>query len=369
MIGASPDPFIEVASMHRLLPVSAAALLAVTLALGLSCTRPELDAAAPSPPPNSPGGSGVGVKGVETADPLPSWNEGPTKRALRAFVTAVTDKSGPDYVPPAERIAVFDNDGTLWIEQPIYNQIIFAQDRARELAPRHPHWKEQQPFKAALDNDIARMRKMNAKEFFALVDATHTGMSSTDFDSIVKDWFAVAKHPRFDKLYTQLVYQPMLEVITYLQSKGFKTFIVSGGGLDFMRGYSERVYGIPPENLIGTSVKLKWEQGDKGPILLRLPALFFYDNEEDKPIGIQLHIGRRPLIAFGNSDGDLQMLQWTAAGKGKRLMLLVHHDDAKREYAYDRDSPVGKLDKALDEAHRRRWNVISMKDEWRSIFP
>lgn len=305
----------------------------------------------------------------QSKDPLPSWNNGPTKKAILEFVRAVTDKSSPHFVPASERVAVFDNDGTLWCEQPIYNQVVFAMDRVRELAPKHPEWKEQQPFQAVLEKDEARLRRMNAKDYFELIEATHTGMSSTDFLTIAKDWLGSAKHPRFNRLYSQLIYQPMVEVIAYLQSQGFKTYIVSGGGLDFMRGYAEHAYGIPPENIIGTSVKLQWTPGKEGPILLRMPGIFFYDNEQDKPIGIQLHIGRRPLIAFGNSDGDIEMLQWTAAGKGKRLMAFVHHDDAKREYQYDRESPVGRLDKGLDEAAQHGWNVISMKNEWRTVFP
>jgi phosphoglycolate phosphatase-like HAD superfamily hydrolase len=306
---------------------------------------------------------------AQTIDPLPSWNEGPSKARILAFVQAVTDKSDKDFVPPAERIATFDNDGTLWCEQPMYVQMAFLLDRVKELAPKHPEWKTQQPFKAALERDFKALAAQGEKGAMQLVAATHTGMSSEAFNRIAGDWIATARHPKFKRPYTELVYQPMLEVLAYLRANGFKTFIVSGGGIDFMRPWTERVYGIPPEQVVGSTGKLKYEMRDGHPVLMRLPGIDLIDDGPGKPVGIQTHIGRRPIAAFGNSDGDLQMLQYAAAGGGPRLMLIVHHTDAEREYAYDRKSPVGRLDKALDEANARGWTVVSMKTDWKKIFP
>jgi phosphoglycolate phosphatase-like HAD superfamily hydrolase len=304
-----------------------------------------------------------------TAQPLPSWNEGPAKARILAFVQAVTDKSGKDFVPPAERIAVFDNDGTLWCEQPMYVQMAFVLDRVKELAPKHPEWKTQQPFKAVLERDFKALAAQGEKGVVQILAATSTGMSAEDFNRIAGGWIASARHPKFKRPYTELVYQPMLELLAYLRANEFKTFIVSGGGIDFMRPWTDRVYGIPPEQVVGSTGKLKYELRDGRPVLMRLPGIDLIDDGPGKPVGIQTHIGRRPIAAFGNSDGDLQMLQYTAAGAGARLMLIVHHTDAEREYAYDRKSSVGRLDKALDEANAKGWTVVSMKTHWKKIFP
>ncbi len=307
--------------------------------------------------------------GPALADSLPSWNEGPAKQAIIKFVQAVTDKSNPNYVPPEQRIATFDNDGTLWCEQPFYFQGFFAFDRVKALAPQHPEWKERQPFKAVLENDMKALAGSGEKGVGEIAMTTHVGMTTAEFEKVVRDWLATARHPRFKRPYTDLVYQPMLELLTYLRENGFKTYIVSGGGVEFMRPWSERVYGIPAEQVVGSSVKLKLMMRDGKPVLMRLPEIDFIDDGPGKPVGIQKFIGRRPIAAFGNSDGDHQMLQWTAAGEGPRLMLLVHHTDAEREWAYDRPSPIGQLDKALDEALTRGWTVVDMKRDWKRIFP
>jgi hypothetical protein len=311
-------------------------------------------------------------------DRLPSWNDGNTKHAILDFVKKMTAKGGAAYVPPTQRIAVFDNDGTLWTEQPMYVQLAFALDRVKVLAPQHPEWKDQQPFKAVLDGDMKAQAEAGEKGLVELVMATHAGMSTEEFERIVKDWLATARHPRFKRAYTDLVYQPMLELLAYLRANGFKTYIVSGGGVEFMRPWTEKVYGIPPEQVVGSSIKLKYIfdggaapnwAGSKPPVLERLPEINFVDDNVGKPIGIQQFIGRRPLLAFGNSDGDKQMLEWTAAGSGARLMGLVHHTDGTREYAYDRDATFGRLEKALDEASARGWTVVDMKTDWKVIFP
>ena len=303
------------------------------------------------------------------ADPLPSWNEGQAKQAIIKFVQAVTDKSSPQYVPPEERIAAFDNDGTLWAEQPIPFQVFFTFDRVKALAPQHPEWKERQPFKAILENDIKALAASGEKGAMEIMMTTHAGMTTGEFEKIVKDWFVIAKYFRFKRPFTDLVYQPMLELLAYLRENGFKTYIVSGGGVEFMRPWTEKVYGIPPEQVVGSSVKLKLEMRDGKPVLMRLPEIDFIDDGPGKPVGIQKFIGRRPIAAFGNSDGDHQMLQWTAAGESPRFMLLVHHTDAEREWAYDRQSQIGRLDKALDEAQRRGWTVVDMKKDWKRVFP
>jgi hypothetical protein len=303
------------------------------------------------------------------SDPLPSWNDGAAKQALVGFVSRVTKQGSPEFVPVAERIATFDNDGTLWSEQPIYIQLAFALDRVRELAPRHPEWKAREPFKSVLAGDLKKALAGGEKALLEIVMATHSGMTSDEFAGIVARWFATAKHPKYARPYTECVYQPMLEVLSYLRANGFKTFIVSGGGVDFMRVITEKVYGIPPEQVIGSYGKLEFELRDGKPVLARKPGVGFIDDGPEKPVGIQHHIGRRPIAAFGNSDGDQQMLEWTAAGPGARLALLVHHTDAAREVAYDRASHVGKLDKALDEARAKGWIVASMKDDWKAIFP
>jgi hypothetical protein len=303
------------------------------------------------------------------AEPLPSWNEKQAKRAIVDFVQRVTSDGGPDFVPMQKRIAVFDNDGTLWIEKPMYVQLAFALDRLKALALTHPEWKDKQPFKAALEGDLKTVAAGGEHALLELIMATHAGMTTDAFARVVKDWLATAKHPRFYRPYTELVYQPMLELLTYLRANGFKTYIVSGGGIEFMRPWTEKVYGIPPEQVIGSSIKTRFELSDGKPVLVRLPEINFIDDKAGKPVGIHMHIGRRPIAAFGNSDGDLQMNQWTTAGSGARFGLIVHHTDAEREYAYDRQSSVGRLDKALETAKRQGWTVVDMKQDWKRIFP
>lgn len=306
---------------------------------------------------------------ADNADPLPSWNDGPTKQAIESFVQKVTDKGGPDYVAPADRIAVFDNDGTLWVEQPAYVQLIFGLDRVKELAPEHPEWKDRQPFKAAIEGDMKTLAASGEKGIAELIMASHAGMTPSEFQKIVGDWLAVTKDKRFQRKYTELVYQPMLELLAYLRDNDFTTYIVSGGGIEFVRNFSEPVYGIPPAQVVGSSIKTKYEVVDGVPTVMRLPETNFVDDKTGKPIGITQHIGQRPLAAFGNSDGDFQMLEWTTAGEGPRFGLIVHHTDAEREYAYDRDSHVGRLDKALNAAVENGWIVVDMKDDWKQIFP
>jgi len=302
-------------------------------------------------------------------DPLPSWNDGPTKQAIESFVQKVTDQDGGDYVPPQDRIATFDNDGNLWAEKPVYFQLLFAIDRVKALAPEHPEWKDQQPFKAAIEGDMKTLAASGLKGVAELVMASHAGMSPAEFQKIVGDWFATAKHPRFKRGYTDLVYQPMLELLAYLRDNGFTTYIVSGGGIEFVRNFSEDKYGIPPAQVVGSSIKTKYEVIDGVPTVMRLPDMNFIDDKEGKPIGITQHIGQRPIFASGNSDGDYQMLDWTTSGEGPRFGLILHHTDAEREYAYDRDSSVGRLDKALDAAQDKGWVVIDMKNDWKEVFP
>jgi len=301
------------------------------------------------------------------ADPLPSWNEGASKQSIVAFVQAVTNQNGPDYVAPTDRIATFDNDGTLWAEQPLYIQLAFAVDRVKALAPEHPEWRTTQPFQAVLEGDREALGAAGVKGLLELVMATHAGMTSEEFDRIAKEWFATARHPRFNRPYTDLAFQPMVELLGYLRANGFKTYIVSGGGVEFMRVISEQLYGIPPEQVIGSSGKTRYELRDGVPVLVRLPELDFFDDKDGKPTAIQKFIGRRPLAAFGNSDGDHQMLQWTAAGSGRRLMGLVDHTDAEREFEY-RVSSMGRLENAAVEAQQRGWTIVSMKDDWKRIF-
>ena len=306
---------------------------------------------------------------VAQTDPLPSWNDGPAKQAIVAFVTDVTRKGSPDFVPPAERIATFDNDGTLWIEQPIYVQFAYALDRVKALAPQHPEWKDTQPFKAVLEGDMAALAAAGEKGAVEIVAATHAGMTPEEFRQTVTEWLSTARHPRFGRRYDELVYQPMLEVLTYLRANGFKTYITSGGGAEFIRAFAEERYGIPPEQVVGSRIVTKFERRDGRPILFRLPQVDFVDDGPGKPVGINQGIGRRPVAAFGNSDGDLEMLQWTTEAGKRRLGLVVHHTDAEREYAYDRQSHVGKLDKALDAATVDRWTVVDMKRDWKTVFP
>jgi phosphoserine phosphatase len=306
---------------------------------------------------------------ARAADPLPSWNDGKAKQSIIEFVAKVTKPGSPDYVPIPERIATFDNDGTLWAEQPLYVQLRFALDRVKALVPQHPEWKTKQPFQKLFNTPKEENVAVTEHELMEMVMATHAGMTTEEFEKIVKDWIATAKHPTTKRLLSEMVYQPMLELLAYLRANGFKTFIVSGGGIEFMRPWAERVYGIPPEQVVGSSIKTKLEVRGGKPVLVRLPEVNFIDDKAGKPVGIHEHIGRRPLAAFGNSDGDLEMLQWTAAGSGPRFCLYVHHTDAEREWAYDRESHVGKLDKGLAEAKANGWTVVSMKDDWKAIFP
>jgi phosphoglycolate phosphatase-like HAD superfamily hydrolase len=301
-------------------------------------------------------------------DPLPSWNDGPAKTSITDFVAKVTKEGSPDFVDPAKRIAVFDNDGTLWAEQPMYFQLAFALDRVKALAPQHPEWKDKEPFKSILAGDVEAALAGGEKAAMELVAATHSGMTTAEFEKSVVDWVAAAKHPKSGRYYTEMVYQPMLELLAYLRAGSFKTYIVSGGGIEFMRPWVEKVYGIPPEQVIGSSGKTKFEMRDGKPVLVKLPEVGSIDDKEGKPVNINLHIGRRPIAAFGNSDGDLQMLQWTAAGGGPRFCLIVHHTDAQREWAYDRESHIGRLDKALDEATKSGWTVVDMKTDWKEVF-
>jgi len=311
---------------------------------------------------------------AQAADPLPSWNDGSTKQAILSFVKEVTHKSGPKYVEPEDRIATFDQDGTLWVSHPLYTQAMFALDRVRELAPKHPEWKNKEPFKAVIAGDREAMANFTESDWELIVAATHAGMTTEQFLGIVKDWLVKAKHPKFKRPYTELVYQPMIEVMDYLRANGFKTYIVTGGGQEFVRVYSEQIYSIPPEQVVGSSILTKYEYKDGKPILMREPKVFFIDDHAGKAIGINLFIGKRPYAAFGNSGGDREMLEWTQAGDGARLMMLVYHDDAEREYAYGPagglpDTKVGTFTQALmEEAKKRGWVIISMKNDWKRIF-
>ena len=311
---------------------------------------------------------GVLLAQPSTAQPLASWNDGAAKQAIVAFVKQVTTPGATTFVEPAERIAVFDNDGTLWSEQPVPFQFVFALDRIRALAPQHPEWKDKEPFRSILAGDIKAALAGGEPAAAQLMTVTHAGMTTDEFGAQVRGWLASARHPRFGHAYTDLVYRPMLELLAYLRNNGFKTYIVSGGGVDFMRVWCEEVYGIPPEQVIGSQGKLALEVRDGKPVLVKLPQIDLLDDREGKPVGIHKHIGRRPLAAFGNSDGDLQMLQWTVAGTGPRFAMLVHHTDAEREWAYDRAWRISPLDKALDEAHAKGWTIVDMKRDWKSVF-
>jgi hypothetical protein len=308
------------------------------------------------------------ITAAPAQDALPSWNNTAPKKAIIEFVEKVTKEGSADFVPPAERIATFDNDGTLWAEQPMYFQLYFALHQVKLLAPQHPEWKTQEPFASLLKGDIEATLAGGEKALLEIVIATHAGMTTEEFEKSMRDWIATAKHPETGRLLTEMVYQPMLELLAYLRANGFKTFIVSGGGIEFMRPWTEKVYGIPPEQIIGSSGKLKFEMRDGTPVLVKQPEINFVNDKQDKPVAIHSQIGRRPIAAFGNSDGDLQMLQWTAAGSGPRFCLYVHHTDAEREYAYDRESYIGWLDKGLDEAKAKGWTVVSIKDDWKRIF-
>jgi phosphoserine phosphatase len=306
---------------------------------------------------------------ANAADPLPSWNSGPAKQAIVDFVAAVTDESGKDYVAPAERIATFDNDGTLWVEYPMYTQVLFAFERVKKLAPQHPEWKTKQPFKALLAGDMKTVGASGMKGLMEIILATHSGMTATEFSQEAGTWLRTAQHKKFKRLYTELVYQPQLELLEYLRTNGFKTFIVSGGGIAFMRPIGEKIYGIPPEQVVGSSVVAEFKYQDGKPVLVRQPKINFVNDKAGKPVGIYQHIGRRPLLAFGNSDADIQMIEYTMAGEGRRLGLFVHHTDAEREYAYDRKSHVGTLEKALDRADAMGWIIVDMKKDWKKVFP
>ena len=310
----------------------------------------------------------VATTPVRAAGPLASWNEGPAKARIVAFVEATTGQGGKDYVAPSDRIAVFDNDGTLWSEQPMYFQLAFAIDRVKALAPAHPEWKTREPFKAALEGDMKALAASGEHGLLELVMATHAGNTSEEFARIVRDWAKSARHPTFRRPYTELTYTPMRELLDYLRANGFKTYIVSGGGVEFLRVFAEELYGVPPEQVIGSGIKAKYEVRDGGPVIVRLPEIDFIDDKAGKPVGIHKFIGRRPIAAFGNSDGDVEMLEWTTAGPGPRLGVLVHHDDAGREFAYDRTSPFGKLDRGLDEARTRGWLVVSIGNDWRTVY-
>jgi haloacid dehalogenase-like hydrolase len=306
---------------------------------------------------------------AQAADPLASWNDSAPKKAIVAFVERVTKEGSPDFVPAAERIATFDNDGTLWAEQPIYFQFQFALDRVKALAPQHPEWKTQEPFNHLIAGDMRAFMAGGEKSLVTVLVTAHSGMTTEEFEKTVKQWLRNARHAKTGRRYNQMVYQPMLELLGYLRTNGFKTFIVSDGGVEFMRAFAEETYGVPPEQVIGSQGKLKFELRVGAPVLVKLAEVQFVDDKESKPVGIQTFIGRRPIAAFGNSDGDLQMLQWTTVGPGARFGLIVHHTDAEREWAYDRNSSIGKLDKALDEATVRKWVVVDMKQDWKVIYP
>jgi phosphoglycolate phosphatase-like HAD superfamily hydrolase len=321
-------------------------------------------AALPALPVLFPGSALADISG----DPLPSWSDTAPKKSIITFVERVTRESSPDFVPEAERIATFDNDGTLWAEKPMYFQLLFALDRVKVLALQHPEWATTEPFASLLKGDVKNALAGGEPALMKIVVETHSGMDSVEFSQIVLDWVTSARHPITKRLYTEMVYQPMLELTAYLRANGFKTFIVSGGGIDFMRPWTEKTYGIPPEQVVGSSGKTRFELRDTKPILMRLPQIDFIDDGPGKPVGINAHIGRRPIAAFGNSDGDLQMLEWAREGGGVRFALIVHHTDAEREWAYDRESTVGRLDKALDAAQAEGWTIVDMKNDWKRVF-
>jgi phosphoglycolate phosphatase-like HAD superfamily hydrolase len=311
----------------------------------------------------------VAIVPSHAQDALPSWNDTAPKKAIIAFVEKVTKKGSPDFVSPNERVATFDNDGTLWCEQPFYFQLAFTLDRVKALAPMHPEWKTKQPYASVLKNDVKGLMAQGEKGLLQIIAVTHTGVTTDEFNGTVKDWIKTARHPKYERPYNECIYQPMLELLAYLRTNGFKTFIVSGGGVEFMRAFAEQTYGIPPEQVVGSSGMVKFEIRDSGPVLVKQSKIEFVDDGPGKPVGINRFIGRRPIASFGNSDGDQQMLEWTMAGAGARFALLVHHTDDEREVAYDRQSHIGKLDKALDEANAKGWAVVSMKDDWKTVFP
>jgi len=343
-------------SSHPSIPTAALVALCCLLASCNATPRETPAPAATTPPAAAP------------ADPLLSWNDGPAKKAIVEFVVRTTTPNGPDFVAPAERIAVFDNDGTLWAEHPIYFQVAFALDRIKAMAPSHPEWKSKQPFKGVLEGD---MKAVMATEhgLAQIMAVSHSGNTTDEFASLVNEWMASATHPGTKRHYNEMVYQPMLEMLTYLRANGYKTFIVSGGGVEFMRPWVEETYGIPPEQIVGSRAKVKYEAKDGVPSLVRLPDVDFVDDKAGKPVGIHQVIGRRPTMAFGNSDGDFEMLEWTTSAKGPRLGVVVHHTDAVREWAYDRESHIGQLARGLDEGPKRGWVIVDMKNEWKVIYP
>ena len=357
-------------SSASVLGMSRRVLLSVLSVLpALAMLRPGAALAQGATPGSLPSGASELRDLSRRGEILPSWNDTASKNAILAFVDRVTKQGSPEFVPAPERIATFDNDGTLWAEQPLYCQLLFALDRVKVLAQQHPEWSTTEPFASLLRGDVKDVLAGGEKAIVPIVIATHSGMTSDDFNQIVRDWITTAKHPVTERLFTEMVYKPMLELVAYLQANDFKTFIVSGGGIDFMRQWTERVYNIPPENVVGSSGKTQFELRDGNPVLLRLPEIDFINDGPGKPVGINEHIGRRPIAAFGNSDGDLQMLQYTMGGSGLRFALIVHHTDAEREWAYDRNSSIGHLDKALDEAQAKGWTVVDMKTDWKTIFP
>lgn len=305
---------------------------------------------------------------AHAGDPLPSWNDGAPKSAIVSFVEKVTADGAPGYVPPAERIAVFDNDGTLWAENPAYFQLLFAIDRVKATADAHPEWKEKEPFKSVLAGDIKALASQGEKALLPILAATHAGMTAEEFNSAAKEWLDSAKHPTLGRRYVDCLYQPQLELLDYLRANGFKTFIVSGGGIDFLRVFAEEAYGIPPEQVVGSSIKVAYEVQDGKPVIIKKAEIDLIDDKAGKPVGIHQNIGRRPILAVGNSDGDFEMLEYTTTGAGARLGVLVHHDDAEREFAYDRDSAIGRLERGLEEASQRGWVVVSMKNDWKEVF-
>lgn len=311
----------------------------------------------------------VAIVAAQAAEPLPSWNDGAARSAIVKFVDTVTTQGSPDFVSEPARIAVFDNDGTLWAEQPMYFQLIFAIDRVKALAPKHPEWKHKEPFASLLKGDVKTALVGGEHAALEIVMATHAGITTEEFEKIAQEWITSARHPTTHRPYTEMIYQPMLELLAYLRTNGFKTFIVSGGGVEFMRAWTNEVYGIPPEQVIGSSIKTEFRINNGTPVLTRLPEVNFIDDKEGKPVAINQHIGRRPIAAFGNSDGDLQMLQWTTAGDGARLAVYVHHTDGDREWAYDRQSSIGQLNKGLDEAQAKGWLVVDMKKDWKKVYP
>jgi phosphoglycolate phosphatase-like HAD superfamily hydrolase len=306
---------------------------------------------------------------AQASDPLPSWNAGEAKQAIIQFVEDVTQQGGPHYVPPEARIATFDNDGTLWVEYPMYTQVLFAFERVKGLAPQHPEWQTKQPFKALLEGDMKTVGASGMQGLMEIILATHSGMTATEFADQASRWLRTTQHPKFKRPYIEAVYQPQLELLKYLRANGFKAFIVSGGGIAFMRPITQEVYGIPPEQVIGSSVVAEFQVKDGKPEVVRMPKINFVNDKAGKPVGIYQHIGRRPILAFGNSDSDMQMIEYTTAGEGRRLGLFVHHTDAEGEFAYDRKSHVGTLDKALDQATSRGWIIVDMKQDWKTVFP